>query len=147
MTKNCILAYGLLLVVVCLLLSLALLPGRAYARYETVVGWNTVIPGPINDLVYGPQLPVLTPETPTLHYELAQEVEHPKLTLEKLTPDGFMAYDGTLTATLSGYTVTVAMGDHRPPAGTYRLVLNWETEGAAEIQTTAVTFFINYSDV
>ena len=144
--KNRILFHGLLLVAF-LLLSLALTPSRAYARYETAVGWNTVIAGPANALVAVPQTPILSPDFPTLRFELAQSVEQPELFLQKLTPDGYMAYDGTLTAILSDHTVTVSMGDHRPPAGTYRLVLNWEAEGTAEIQSTAVTFFINYSDV
>lgn len=148
MARKYTIAYGLLLVAV-LLLSLALLPGRAYARYDTAVGWNTVIIGPQDPVVTGPELPVLTASNQTLEFILSDEVKDPELSLETLLADqSFAIYDnGGMTVIQSDTTVTIQLEQVRPPAGTYRLVITWENEETAETETAAVTFFINYSDV
>lgn len=149
MARKLTIAYGLLLVTVLLVLSLALSPGRTYARYDKAVGWNTVISGPQDPAITGPQIPVLTMHTPNLKFILSDEVKNPVLSLETLLADqSFVAYEADgLTMSQSEHTVTIRLNASQPPAGTYRLVVTWENEETAETETAAVTFFINYSDV
>lgn len=149
MPKKTIIAYRLLLIAATLLLSLALLPEQAYARYDTAIYWNTVVSGAQDPIVTGPEMPIFTQDNGTLEFTLPEEIKDPQYSVEVLSADQSytpIIIEG-MTIFQSGNTVRLQMAEMLLPAGTYRLVISWQTEGTAETQTTAVTFFINYSDV
>lgn len=148
MAKRTQIAYGLLLTGASLLLTLAVAPGNTYARYDTAVTWNTLV-GTVQDPVITPlNPPILSESVRTLGFTLAESVTDPVCSIEFLSADQeFTAYTGdNLQVTVQGTSLTIAMVQTQPPAGTYRLVITWQAEDAAEQQTAAVTFFINYSD-
>lgn len=149
MVKRTQIAYGLLLTGVSLLLTAAIAPGIAYARYDTAVRWNTVVETAQDPVITPLQPPILSGSVRTLGFTLTETVTDPVCSVEFLSSDQeFTAYtEDNLLITVRENTVTVAMVQTQPPAGTYRLVITWQAEGAAEQHTAAATFFINYSDV
>ncbi len=148
MTKKRKIAYGLLLTVATLLLSLALLPGQAYARYDTAIYWNMVVNGIKDPAIAGPEDPVITMDNKTLEFTLSEGVKDPTFTVEVLSSDQTytpVIVEGMMISQ-AGNTVKLQIAELLLPAGTYRLVINWKIEETAETKTAAATFFINYSD-
>ena len=138
--------YGLLLMAAILLLSVAMLPQPSLARYNTTVSWNTVIAAEEDPAVTPIGTPIFTGSS--LTFRLTEGVTDPTCSIEKMMADqSYSQFSaGSLTATVVGDTVVIQKGTVSPPAGTYRLVITWQTEETAEVQTAAVTFFVNYSD-
>lgn len=142
MTEKRKILYGLLLCGMFLSLSALMVPGKAYARYNTGASWNTVINAPSGIL------PVLTEDNEVLTFPLPEATGEVVFAIQKMQTDGtYVEYTkGSLTAHLEGERVQIHLGKTLPPAGTYRLVITWTSEDAEPASVETVTFFINYSD-
>lgn len=136
--------YGLFLLTVVCAATLVLFTGRAYARYNTAAGWNTVIGDTQSSQIRCAGEPILSTKQKTLVFSPPSGAEVQTYHVERMASDGtYVAYTDLDVRQTDG-AITVAIGQQTPPAGTYRLHITWSTDGT---QTTAsATFFINYSD-
>lgn len=150
--------YGTLLSVVVLLLIFVFALEQTYARYDNVVSWKAVVNQEKSDLVIVPDSPILSEENAMLTIILPATPATIETTLKILSADQeYEECAGQAPFAIAlGNEVRIYLGDNTTPAGTYQLAITWETETAEtteateetiEVQTSTVTFFVNYLGV
>lgn len=164
MTRKYQIAYGTLLLVAVLVLSVSLVPDQTYARYDNMVSWNAVVNQAESDLVIVSGSSILSEENGMLTITLPETPKSVEMTLKILSADQeYVECTGEAPFTsASEKNVYVFLGDNNVLAGTYQLVITWEnattetaettettetTEKTVETQTATVIFFVNYSGV
>lgn len=142
MTEKRKILYGLLLCGAFLLLSMLVVPGEAYARYNTGASWNTVINAPSGIL------PVLTKDNTTLTVPVPEMTGEVVFAIQKMQTDGTYAeYTGEgLIIQQEEESVQIHLDKPFPPASTYQMIITWTSEDAEITLVETVTFFVNYSE-
>lgn len=154
MQQRSTILYGLLLLALLPGLTMLLLVGDAYARYDTTVLWNTVIsPQDTSQSMVVSEPPILQKAGDTLQFALSEQLQNRENVQYKLmhwSAGGYTDCQTTMSVTPQGAIVTLTLTDTTPKPGTYRLVATWEGDPNTNMQgsgqTATVTFFINYSD-
>lgn len=154
MRQRSTILYGLLLLALLPGLTMLLLVGDAYARYDTTVLWNTVIsPQDTSQSMVASTPPILQKAGDTLQFALSEQLQNQEDVQYKLmywSAGGYTDCQTTMSVTPQGAIVTLTLTDTTPKPGTYRLVATWEGDPNTNMQgsgqSATVTFFINYSD-